>query len=787
MADNVVLQFTVLFTAQKAKKFKTWQDGTMKYYGSNKKLVLIDDKGYNIDRKFYKGNIPSVGDEIEFDGHIVTVEACDDPAHSPSTTPVAVAPQPVSAPFKKPSLKSVLMARRNIPNTATTSPESGYTPSPSEADPATIASVSSATTTIPSSDSPVKPFTSPLKRKQRLVNVDPEELEDAMDIDESPVSTVEAALGQPSTSNENPTVNNLQQQPKRARFGLSRPSSSTVNNVIKKSNTSTDQFIGSFTKASNISETTELPIESSNSTVNKPFKTPFVEGVYTTATLQFPSSRKALAVLKSRKYPKRSKVVPTKFPNVNVYRDTFKKIIYEHLEILLLNYGLYFYSIYEKYANGKQGNELERTIRAKGLGMYVDCEIKGDTRYQDSTRYRLVLRNKEHHSKYSKDDIWIISKVSTFDPSQTFLARSIFYGPFSDGTLEVDCVSPRDARIANKIVSETRYIYALRSISASTEFMMLDTLEEKLDNLPLLPYILGDRQGRKKKDLLPSAPLPTLAHIELRRDDCIDVNARLAETVARYRLNADQESVLRQIAASVITCPGWSEESQHPVVLVHGVYGSGKSFLAAVIILFIQELLDAVNGHREPEDQVQFKILVSSMTNVAVDRILQTLLKLGYDHFVRIGSMKKIAKNILPYTAKARLSSNEELKELEQMLDDGQNSEEDLENIATAIQRFRKSEGISQIHTAPVVGTTFMSSVFDIFNGVSFPFILIDESSQLMEPLTMVPLARFSCHRLLMVGDPLQLPPTLVSPAEEGKIGKGLDKTLFDRFIEVYK
>lgn len=38
MADNVVLQFTVLFTAQKAKKFKTWQDGTMKYYGSNKKV-----------------------------------------------------------------------------------------------------------------------------------------------------------------------------------------------------------------------------------------------------------------------------------------------------------------------------------------------------------------------------------------------------------------------------------------------------------------------------------------------------------------------------------------------------------------------------------------------------------------------------------------------------------------------------------------------------------------------------------------------------------------------------
>ncbi|KAI8988415.1 hypothetical protein BDF20DRAFT_330728 [Mycotypha africana] len=56
MADNNVSQFIVLFTAQKQKKFKTWQDGTMKYYSSNRKLVLIDEKGYNIDR--YKHQIP---------------------------------------------------------------------------------------------------------------------------------------------------------------------------------------------------------------------------------------------------------------------------------------------------------------------------------------------------------------------------------------------------------------------------------------------------------------------------------------------------------------------------------------------------------------------------------------------------------------------------------------------------------------------------------------------------------------------------------------------------------
>ncbi|KAG0791661.1 hypothetical protein G6F21_004923 [Rhizopus arrhizus] len=752
----------------------------MKYYENNKKLVLTDEKGYNIDRKFYKGNVPSVGDEIEFDGHIVTIEACDDYSIQAHTGAAPIVDKP-SAPTRAPHS----IVPNHIPAASTLSAVSKeITRSITPSNPVNIPTVNTPRTQPLSTPNGIrmKKFVSPLKRKQRLISIDPEELEDIADTNEpmvlgdtpstptiqskasSLLPTVQDNIETPTTLN---TVNHtIPPQPKRVRYGLSRPSLPTHGILPLK-------------------QPPQDTAEPSSSDVTaKPFKSPFVEGVYTAATLQFPSSRKALNVLKTRKYPKRTKVVPTKFANVNVYRDTFKKIIYEHLDILLLNYSIYFYSIYEKYAAGKQGNELERIIRAKGLGMYVDCEIKGDGRYQDTSRYRLVIRNKEHYSKYNKDDIWVISKLPSFEPSQTFLARSVYFGPFSDGTLEIDCISPRDARVSAKVVSETRHIYALRTISASSEFMMLDTLEDKLEELPLLRYILGESQ-RKKKDLLPPAPMPILASIQLRRDDCVDIEARLYETIDRYKLNNDQESVLRRVASSVITAPGWNEDTEHPVVLVHGVYGSGKSFLAAVIIIFIQELLEAVNTHRASEDQIQFKILVSSMTNVAVDRILQTLLKLGYDHFIRIGSMKKIAKNLLPFTAKARISSNEELKELEQMLDDGQNSEEDLDHIATAIQRFRKSESATQIHTANVVGTTFMSSTFEIFNDVKFPLVLVDESSQLMEPLTMVPLARFSCNRLVMIGDPLQLPPTLVSPAEDNKIGKGLDKTLFDRFIEM--
>ncbi len=68
-----------------------------------------------------------------------------------------------------------------------------------------------------------------------------------------------------------------------------------------------------------------------------------------------------------------------------------------------------------------------------------------------------------------------------------------------------------------------------------------------------------------------------------------------------------------------------------------------------------------------------WKVLLASTTNVAVDRVLmvrmtllcvcdlliralccmQVLLSLGFEDFVRVGSVKKIAKQILPFSTSA--------------------------------------------------------------------------------------------------------------------------------------
>lgn len=41
---------------------------------------------------------------------------------------------------------------------------------------------------------------------------------------------------------------------------------------------------------------------------------------------------------------------------------------------------------------------------------------------------------------------------------------------------QIECLSPRDARVASQLVNQNGNIYALRSISATTEFMMLGML-----------------------------------------------------------------------------------------------------------------------------------------------------------------------------------------------------------------------------------------------------------------------------------------------------------------------
>jgi hypothetical protein len=502
--------------------------------------------------------------------------------------------------------------------------------------------------------------------------------------------------------------------------------------------------------------------------------------------ISFPNASKLAQAAKAKKENHRKLIVPTRFKSASHYVETFTKLIQEHLQVLLQTYSIYFHS------QSKDWCEVQNPVqfaRSRGIGLHMEASLNRSGRYiSGDLDYCLTISNQQHRSKYGKDDIWVISKSLRFEPSGTFLARSTFYGPVGGSLVEIQCLTPRDGRIADSMCKASKSLVALRTVSSSSEFMMLSAFATGMDDCPLLPTILDYNDGirRKRKQLHPIPSMTSFGWITLSDSDGIDMENRLSDTVKRFTLNEDQAKVLYATAGSVIKHPHWNRNgSAAPVILVHGVFGSGKSYLAAVLIIFIQELVDDVNAAREPEDRITYNVLITSITNVAVDRILSSLLDLGYEEFVRVGSLRKISKAILPYTIQSRVNNDTDIKELEAMLKDEVMSADDTSFVETALQKFQKAETHANIREARVIGTTCVASVFELFNGTTIPLILLDEASQIMEPMAMVPITNFCAERIVLIGDPLQLPPTLVTPSDPEIVGQGIEKTLFDRCSEM--
>lgn len=76
---------------------------------------------------------------------------------------------------------------------------------------------------------------------------------------------------------------------------------------------------------------------------------------------------------------------------------------------------------------------------------------------------------------------------------------------------------------------------------------------------------------------------------------------------------------------------------------MHGAFGCGKSYLLVSLIWFMSAILDDIGD-------TETKILVSTLTNVAVDWILEDLLGSGFTDFAWVGSMRNISKVLLPYS-----------------------------------------------------------------------------------------------------------------------------------------
>ncbi|MBN3295920.1 DNA2 nuclease, partial [Amia calva] len=168
--------------------------------------------------------------------------------------------------------------------------------------------------------------------------------------------------------------------------------------------------------------------------------------------------------------------------------------------------------------------------------------------------------------------------------------------------------------------------------------------------------------------------------------------------------------------------------------LIVGMPGTGKTTTICTLV----RILHACG----------FSVLVTSYTHSAVDNILLKLKKFKIG-FLRLGRVQKIHPDIRPFTDEQRCRSRS------------------IQTLA----------GLEDLYSSElVVATTCMGVKHPIFSRRRFDFCIVDEASQISQPVCLGPL--FYAERFVLVGDHQQLPP-IVQNSEARSLG--MDESLFKR------
>uniref|UniRef100_A0A8C2MRE6 5'-3' DNA helicase ZGRF1 n=1 Tax=Cricetulus griseus TaxID=10029 RepID=A0A8C2MRE6_CRIGR len=451
--------------------------------------------------------------------------------------------------------------------------------------------------------------------------------------------------------------------------------------------------------------------------------------------------------------------------SIGSYLRSQKVPVYEECQLLL-----------------RKGFDLQRKQYGK-LKKFatVNPEFNSETK----SKIYLKLSRKESSSTYSKGDLWVISKTLDFK-LDTFIACSVFFGPSSVN--EVELLPLKGYFPSNWPINVT--VHALLVCNASTELTTLQNIQDYFNpaTLPIMPYLLAmsppatiSNKNVNKRRFIPPAIANTKTKFELlNRDATLQLASELIDI---HRLNKDQATALIQIAEMMASQEGGEnalEPCTHslPITVIHGVFGAGKSYLLAVVILFFVQLFEKCDagtvGNVRP-----WKLLISSSTNVAVDRVLLGLLSLGFEKFIRVGSVRKIAKPILPYSLHAGSDNeSEQLKELQALMKEELTPIERV-YVRKSIEQHKLGTNRALLKQVRVVGITCAACPFPCMNDLKFPVVVLDECSQMTEPASLLPIARFESEKLILVGDPKQLPPTI--QGSDAAHENGLEQTLFDR------
>ncbi|KAF8936586.1 hypothetical protein BGZ58_004007 [Dissophora ornata] len=445
---NPYSEFTCLYTSQKLKKAKTWQDGAT----------------------------IAVGDDMDMDKHLITIEDLT-VAYAANSTDQRVASNP--APVASTTRRNVGLPSRAAPARASVAPPTAAVISSTAISSSiSISGLASVTAQQPEnnthptswsaaqSNAKRKKWRPPVPGSGGFVSTSLDTADDDWDLDAISVQDLQDTFGDAADGLLEPPVIG-------ANITTALSKQSMISTTTSTTPTSTAQIPTPKRRRVGLSKLSS-PSSSAlgQSSLKSPHRPPSTQ-------LEFPNAARCTNFTgkNSRQLLRRSLALGSRFMTTNQYKDGMSFLIYEHLQILVIEIAITMWSI-KTNPNTREGEPFDALYRSRGIHMHSASSLRrrGDA-YAGFPMYSersfkgagdisgggggnlaavqttsqqgasLSITNKEHHSKYSKDDLWVVSTTPRFDASSTFFARSVFYGPSGS---DVD-VSAFDGFLGNDV------------------------------------------------------------------------------------------------------------------------------------------------------------------------------------------------------------------------------------------------------------------------------------------------------------------------------------------------
>jgi superfamily I DNA and/or RNA helicase len=219
------------------------------------------------------------------------------------------------------------------------------------------------------------------------------------------------------------------------------------------------------------------------------------------------------------------------------------------------------------------------------------------------------------------------------------------------------------------------------------------------------------------------------------------------------------------------------------VAILHGPPGTGKTTTVVELI-------------RRAVARGQ-KVLACAPSNLAVDNLLERLVKLG-ENAVRLGHPARVLPELREHTLDLMVDAHADMKVARRLVKEAHQIRDKADRFTRAkplpgAKREMRQESRALLADALRLEQQVVTSILDhatvlcatltgldsgILDDRTFDLAVIDEAGQTTEPACWLPLLR--SERVVLAGDPFQLPPTVVSTEA---LKAGFNVSLLERLM----